>query len=770
MKKLLHENRELSARLTGYAVAAGAIVALTPTLFGQVQYSGIQNILVDYPGTYNLDMDGDANIDFEFVLDGWAFSTSTFFYELYRGNIVNPVSGTYANSWMVGTSGAMGLSASFTVDSSWTAWSNNTGIGWSGILGMYSTFFGATYTYGNFLGQEKYIGVRFIIGVDQHYGWIRASMTPDARHLTLHDWAYETTPGGGITTDDTWGPVPTLTPGVPARTNIQVASVNVSFDEPAIGLTIDDFSISNGNATGLTTITPGLEYTLEVSAILNGTVQVTLPAGAVTDNSLNDNEESITSWMFDNTGPVITFDTGIPGATNQPTVTLGISFSEEVSGMELGDLVVTNGAAANLTEVAPGLEYTVEVTAIGEGEVIVNLPAGAVTDLAGNDNTPSSISWLYDITAPVVTFDSGIPGATNQPTVTLGISFSEEVSGMELGDLVVTNGAAANLTEVTPNLEYTVEITATAEGEVIVELPSATVSDVAGNDNTAGTVNWDYDLTSPQVTLEQDITGPTNLVTVEVTVQFDEAIEGLTAGDFTVTNGSASNLVEVTVGTVFTIEVTAAADGSVTVELPAATVTDIAGNDNTTGSTSWVYDGTAPSVVFDAGVTGSTTEQTVNVSVSFSEAIEGLTVGDFIATNANVSNLATVTAGTAYTVDVTAVTGGVVSLELPAGSVTDEAGNENAAASVSYTWESGVALDNITDNLISLYPNPVGDHLTIELKQEANITITYMTGQVALIKQNVLNDVIDVSGLSAGIYLIHIETDEGVNIYKFIKE
>ncbi len=579
MKKLLHENCELSVRLAGYATAAGAIVALAPSVFGQVEYSGIQNIQVNNPGTFNLDINGDVDIDFEFVVDGSATSNtlSAFYLMFYFGNIVNPVSGTYANSWILGSDGMVeGLNAASVIDSSLTAWTNYSGVNFPGALGIYSTSSGSVNTYGDFLGQEKYIGVQFFIGPDQHYGWIRASMTPDAKQLTLHDWAYQITPGAGITVSDITRPIPTMTLGVPSPTSVQDVTVNVNFNELVQGLTLEDFIISNGNATGLTTITPGLEYTLEVSAILNGTVKVTLPAGAVTDNSLNDNEESITSWLFDNTGPVITFDTGIPGATNQPSITLGMSFNEEVFGMELGDLVVTNGSAANLIEV-------------------------------------------------------------------------------------------------TPNLEYTVEITATVEGEV-------------------------------------------------------------------------------------------------TVELPATTVSDITGNDNTSGSTSWEYDGTAPVAVLDAGVSGSTTEQTVTVAVNFSETIEGLIITDFSATNGNISNLIVVTAGTAYTIDLTAVAGGVVSLELPAGSVTDEAGNENAAASVSYTWESGVALEDITDNLVSLYPNPVGDHLTIELKQEAKITITFMTGQVALIKENVLKDMIDVSGLSGGIYLIHIETSNDVNTYKFIKE
>lgn len=966
MKKLLHENKELSARLTGYATAAGAIVALTPTVLGQVKFSGIQDIQINHPGSFALDMNGDAVVDFNFVVDGsisYSTSSTSYYSQFYYGVILNPNSGSYANSWMIGSSSLVaGLGVSSAISSAWSSWSNRTNPNWPAALGVYSTYYGSTSSAGNFLGQDNYVGVRFYIGGEQHYGWIHASMTSDARQLTIHDWAYEQTAGSGITVDDTWGPVPTLTPGVPARTNIQSVAVNVSFDKSASGLTIDDFTISNGTATLLTPITPGLEYSLQVSATLHGTVQVTLPAGAVTDGAL-DSEEATTSWFYDNVVPGVVMDPGFTGATNvathtvsvtfseevldveladfiitngtkanlvtvtpnreytiqvtasgegtvtvelpagsiidygnnpnadasiswmyditQPGVTLTpdqpaltneevvtvtvsfdeeiedldvtdfsvtngvasnlttvtpgeeytvdvtasgngtvsidlpaaavtdlagndntvgsasweydgvaptvnldpgltitgddmvvvtVSFSEEIQGIELTDFVITNGTAANLTEVSAGLEYTIEVTASSEGNVIVNLPAGAVTDLAGNDNTAESASWLYDLTGPVATFDTGITEVTNQQTITLGISFNMEVTGMELTDFVVTNGSAANLVEVTAGLEYTVEITATAEGEVSVELPAASVSNAIGNNNEAVSVSWDYDITEPTAVLDHGTNDITNQPTVEVTVQFSEDIEGLSASDFTVTNGTADNLVEVTSGSVYTVEITATADGTVTVELPAASVTDIAGNDNSAGTTSWEYDGTAPVATLDAGVSGSTSEQTVTVSVSFSEDIEGLTVGDFTATNGNVSNLTTVTEGTAYTVDLTATAGGLVSMELPAGSVTDEAGNENATASVSYTYDSGVGIEDITDNLISLYPNPVTDHLTIKLKQPSKITVTYITGQVAMIKKDVLNEVIDVSGLPGGIYLIRIETGDKTETYKFIKE
>ncbi len=64
-----------------------------------------------------------------------------------------------------------------------------------------------------------------------------------------------------------------------------------------------------------------------------------------------------------------------------------------------------------------------------------------------------------------------------------------------------------------------------------------------------------------------------------VTSTFSEAVQALTAADFTVTNGTATDLVGS--GNTYTVTVTALTFGDVTIELPASAVADAAGNLNT---------------------------------------------------------------------------------------------------------------------------------------------------------------------------------------------
>ncbi len=956
MKKSLLEKKKLIARLAGYAASTGALLAIAANANGQV-YSGDQNILVtDMDDTFALDLDGDGTTDFTLglVLQGSDYPSYNSAFIEQNGTV------SYQNSWLGYSGGqAFNLGASDSIDENQTFW-NIVGDEWN--LGSF--YFPNNSPGGQFPGQgDGFVGVRFHIGTDLHYGWIRLNINDSCYQIHIIDWAYQLEPEAGILAGeyDDVPPVVTIDPGVVYQTNIKTLTVDVTFDEPVIGLQLGDFAISNGSIANLAEVTPGLAYTIEATANVHGQVVLTLPAGAVTDSSLVDNELTSRSWFYDNHPPTLTYNTGLTGPTNDPTQTITvtfseeildlaltdfvvtngtasnlvettanrvytvdiaataagmvtvnlpanavwdygnnpnaatatswtydnvkpvatlapdetgntnaqtmlvtINFSEEVQGLALTDFAITNGTAADLTEVTAGEEYTVEVTATSEGPVTIQLPADAVTDLAGNGNAVVSASWAYDATAPVVTLDAGLLVPTIEQMVLVSLSFDEEIQGLDITDLAITNGTAANLTEVTAGLEYTVEITATAEGEVIVELPASAVSDLAGNPNESTTeswlydisgpevtfsmgatnvalvvvtinfdeeveglelsdfvvtngsaanlvevtpgleytidvtaasqgevtldlqaasiadlagnendgasVSWMYDVVDPVVTLDAGLSGSTSAQTIAVTITFSEEIEGLSLGDLVITNGSAANLTEQTAGIEFTVEVTATADGPVSIQVPAAAVTDLAGNENASASTGWTYDSSAPSVTLDAGVSGTTADQTVTVSVIMSEEVEGLALSDFVITNGAASNLVVESAGEQYTIDVTATAVGNVTVTLPAGAIADLAGNENAAVSISYTYDDGTGLYEQTGGSVRFFPNPANDHLFVELAGEATVIITNLSGQVALVKESVVKEMIDLSGLSKGIYLMHVQTNQGTSVHKFVIE
>ncbi len=433
MKQTLQEKNHLAMRLSGYAASAGALLVLSPIAKGGVVYSGLQNLEVNMPAEYlEVDLDGDLVNDFGFYMYGssylYSYGSIYFRYRFGYGVIINPKTDGYNNSWMThsvlirsyyntyyGTTYQAsapivhGLEAGVVVDNSQTMWSDLSFPMWPGALGVgtiityYGPIYGSSYYArgaGDFIGQEHFIGVRFYIGTQQHYGWIRLSLGNQLEPMTIVDWAYEDVPGVGIETGDAAG-ADVVAPevqfsGVGVAVNTATQVLTITFNEEITGFELGDIMVYNGSAANLIEVTAGLEYTVEVTAGAEGMVEVEIGADAVNDLAGNGNNPTYAGWLYDGTPPDVIIDSGIPTVTQDQTIPVSIEFSEEVSGLELGDFIVTNGSAANLVEIVPGMEYTIDVTAGVEGDVTVGLPAGAVTDIAGNENASASTTYTYD--------------------------------------------------------------------------------------------------------------------------------------------------------------------------------------------------------------------------------------------------------------------------------------------------------------------------------------------------------------------------------------
>jgi hypothetical protein len=81
------------------------------------------------------------------------------------------------------------------------------------------------------------------------------------------------------------------------------------------------------------------------------------------------------------------------------------------------------------------------------------------------------------------------------------------------------------------------------------------------------------------------------------------------------------------------------------------------------------------------------------------------------------------------------------------------------------------AIDEVLAKEISIYPNPVRDELKIETGdlQINTIQIVDLTGKVIYHSSQMINNSINVSTLSAGVYLIKVDTDKGMKTEKFVK-
>lgn len=77
------------------------------------------------------------------------------------------------------------------------------------------------------------------------------------------------------------------------------------------------------------------------------------------------------------------------------------------------------------------------------------------------------------------------------------------------------------------------------------------------------------------------------------------------------------------------------------------------------------------------------------------------------------------------------------------------------------------------ENRLSIYPNPTSDNFVIKSEQNiSNITLYDSQGRLVLKKEklNTNQIIIDISGLSRGIYMVQVYIDNTVVIKKLIVE
>ena len=461
--------------------------------------------------------------------------------------------------------------------------------------------------------------------------------------------------------------------------------VTVTFSETVTGFDLDDLVVGNGSASNLAG--GGASYTANVTPAASGTVTVDIPPGAAEDGANNPSTAAARlSVNADLTPPDTTPPTVEIATTAEEPVSgpfpVTVTFSETVTGFDLDDLVVGNGSASNLA--GGGASYTANVTPAASGTVTVDIPPGAAEDGAGNPSTAvTRLSVTADLTPPTVEITTTAEQPVTGP-FPITVTFSETVTGFDLDDLVVGNGSASNLAG--SGRSHTATVTPAASGTVTVDIPAGAAEDDANNPSTAAarlSVNADLtppDTTPPTVeiatTAEEPVSGP-----FPVTVTFSETVTGFDLDDLVVGNGSASNLAGG--GASYTANVTPAASGTVTVDIPPGAAEDGANNPSTAAARLSVNaDLTPPDTTPPTVEIATTAEEPVSgpfpITVTFSETVTGFDLDDLVVGNGSASNLAG--SGASYTATVTAAASGAVTVDIPAGAAEDDAGNPSTAA------------------------------------------------------------------------------------------
>ena len=288
--------------------------------------------------------------------------------------------------------------------------------------------------------------------------------------------------------------------GVPAVINsMDPFTATFTFSEDVTEFVTDDVTVVAGTKGAFSG--SGTTYALVVTPAGSADVVVTVAANAATDG-LNTGPESAVSAMatWDTEGLMVEIS-GVPAKINSMSqFVASFIFSEEVTGFDAEDVALAGGTKGVFAHIS-GTNCTLEVTPSGNANVVIVIAENSVTYGSGNTGPPSevSITAIWDVTAPAVTI-TDVPATINStipfiPTFT----FSEEVTGFDTDDVVVTGGTKGTFSGsgttyrlvVTPEglADMVVTVKANAATDGVNTGPSAAISATTFWDGTGVTMD-----------------------------------------------------------------------------------------------------------------------------------------------------------------------------------------------------------------------------------------------------------------------------------------
>ncbi|QGJ71543.1 Hypothetical protein PBC10988_32500 [Planctomycetales bacterium 10988] len=378
-------------------------------------------------------------------------------------------------------------------------------------------------------------------------------------------------------------------------TNESMVLFTFSFSEEVSDFGINDINLINATAGSLQTIN-GSTFRLEVSPESDGEVMVSVAAAAAHDEAGNGNDSSTATIQFDATAPTL-FISSPNAITNSNPIHFTFEFSEAIHNFTSNDIVLAGGSVDEFS-VIDDKTFAIEVIPDGDGDITATVASGAAQDAATNDSTGDMATVTYDGTPPTVavTPDNLL---TNMAFIVFTFHFSEEVFDFTVEDVSVTNGTKGTFTAVDGDT-YSLEVTAVADGDVIVTAEAGGATDAASNGNQIGSATVTHDGTAPTLEITPD-SGESNDSPILFTFLFSEEVIGFDASDIMVTGGAKGTFTTVD-GDSYTLEITPdEEDGDVTVTVADGVAQDGAMNDNVGDSATVTYNATEPTPLIVTG-------------------------------------------------------------------------------------------------------------------------------------------------------------------------
>lgn len=481
--------------------------------------------------------------------------------------------------------------------------------------------------------------------------------------------------GGLVVNDDP--PTVSFAAVTPNPRNRAVDSLTLVFSKPVVGLDRSDFSLTRNGGVNLLTADQTLSTTDQITFTLGGVAGLTGAEGyydvtlvavgsGIADAAGNELvNDAVTDWTTDTTAPTAMIAAVTPDPRNSAVGSVVITFSEAITGLELGDLVLSRNGGGNL--LTPAQTLTAEnstrlvlgglsaLTATeGTYSLRLNAAGSNIADAAGNVLVADALAnWRTDTTPPSATI-TATRDPRNTGVASLRLAFSEPVQGFDLTDLTLSRADGADLLPGPATLETADWITFTlgglagltgAEGDYALTLRVAGtgITDAAGNAFTAGaTETWTVDRTAPTASIVAVSPDPRNSAVSSLTLVFSETVTGLTVADLSLALDNGANLL--TGAEVLTttdnrtfqlggLNGLTGADGRYAFLLAAdgSGITDAAGNPLAADAEArWSTDRTAPTVQITGANPDPRNSAVSSLRIRFSEPVFGFDTGDLV--------------------------------------------------------------------------------------------------------------------------------------------
>ncbi len=449
--------------------------------------------------------------------------------------------------------------------------------------------------------------------------------------------------------------------------------VTITFSEAVSGLDSADLSVANGTLSGLSSSDGGLTWTATftpTAAITDTSNLISLNNAGVTDAAGNAGSGVTDSanYLVQTSVPsasIVIADTALKAGE---TTLVTITFSEAVNGFSNADLTIANGTLSNVSSSDGGITWTAVFTPgsnVTDASNLITLDNSGVANLSGNTGagTTDSNNFAIDTALPTATIVVADTQLGIGQTTTVTITFSEAVSGLDVSDISVANGALSNLSSRDGGVTWTATFTPTAnvsDATNLIVLDTGRVQDVAGNFGASIAVSDNYALDATRPTVTIVVTNPNLGIgqTTTVTFTFSEAVSHFDQSDLSVTNGELSNLGSSDGGKTWTATFTPTAnvtDPSNFIALDTRNVTDLVGNTGNTVAVSnnYTLDSELPSATVVVANPNLGVGQTSQVTITFSEAVSGFDLSDISIANGTLSDLRSSDGGKTWTATLT---------------------------------------------------------------------------------------------------------------------